>query len=114
VYSGPISFGNALQTYLSPTRNQDYWCQPMTVKDSVEIRWEGDYEMFLPKDAAFSDGVYSWKSTFKQTGKLIEVERELIVNTPSVACDVANYTKYRETVQKIERAARAQIVYRKP
>ncbi len=85
----------------------------MTVSDSYEIRWEGDYQMLIPKDSSFTDGVYSWSSRFKQTDKSILLERELKVNTPSIACDVANYAKYREIVQKIDRATKAQIVYRK-
>jgi transglutaminase-like putative cysteine protease len=113
VYSGPINFQNALQTYLSPTRKQAYWCMPMTVRDTYEIRWEGDFQMLLPKDSNITDGVYSWKSSFKQLDKSILVERELKVNTPSVACDAANYTKHKDTVQKIDRAIKAQIVYRK-
>jgi transglutaminase-like putative cysteine protease len=113
IYSGPITFQQALQTYLSPSRFQDYWCMPMTVKDSFEIRWEGEMEMFLPKDVQISDGVYTWSSRFKQQGKVITAERELSVNTPSVACSVSDYAKHRDTVQKIDRAARAQIVYRK-
>lgn len=113
VYAGPISFQNVLQAYLSPTRKQDYGCMPMTIRDTFEIRWEGDFQMLLPKDSAFTDGVYSWKSSFQQTDKTILVERELKVNTPSIACDAVNYAKYRETVQKIDRASKAQIVYRK-
>ena len=112
-YSGPINFQSAMQTYLSATRKQDYWCMPMTVRDTYEIRWEGDLQMLLPKDNTITDGVYSWKSSFKQTDKTIVVERELIVNTPSVACSVNNYAKHRETMQKIDRAIKALIVYRK-
>jgi transglutaminase-like putative cysteine protease len=114
VYGGPIHFFTASQSYLhSQARKQDYFCPPMTVKDTFDIAWAGDFEFILPKDTAFSNDLYRWYSKYIKTEKRLHVERELIVGSTSVVCAGDKYLHHKETFAKIDRAIKAQILYRK-
>jgi hypothetical protein len=103
----------SMASYLPEPNQQHPWsCESYTVTESYSIQFPDNVVITsIPDGVVYHDDQVDFKSTYRQVGRHVSVERTLVVQRPSQVCNADERARWRAFYLRVQRDLRSQIFY---
>jgi hypothetical protein len=104
----------SMGSYLPDATQQHPWaCGSFTSAERYSIQFPNNVVITnVPDNMVYHDDQVDFRSSYRQTGRLVSVERTLVVHRPSQVCNAEDRARWRAFHLKVQRDLRSQIFYR--
>ena len=102
-----IAFSRSIE---NPT--QPVVCRSRTIVDIQQIQFPDNVKVTrIPQAMSYKEGDIDYRSTYSQNGNSIEIERDLVIQHPSMVCDLKQIKSWNKFVGVLQKDLRGQVFY---